>query len=323
MENGDIMSSSRFRLETEDGVAVHVQRWEPTGSVRGVVQLTHGLGEHGDRYARLAAALTGAGWAVYADDHRGHGRSVASADDLGYIADEDGWALLLDDMTRLTRRARADHPGLPLVLYGHSMGANLVLQHLATAPGEADAAVLTSPASPAGAAVALMAALVRLERLRQGKRGRSALLEKLVFGTFSRPFQPVRTPLDWAMRDPQEIEAALADPTAFWRSTNQLWVDDLRGHRAATRRRALARIPHDLPMLVLAGTDDPAGDMGKGVQALVDRLSEAGLRHVTLKLYPGGRHALLNDLVRDEVIADLVRWLATIPLGEPASTAPA
>jgi alpha-beta hydrolase superfamily lysophospholipase len=202
------------------------------------------------------------------------------------------------------------------------MGAHLVLQHLATAPGEADAAVLTSPGRPPGVSDALLATVVRLERLRQGKRGRSALIERLVFGTFSRPFQPVRTPLDWAMRDPDEIEAALADPTAYWRSTNQLWADNLRGHRAATRQRALEGVPRDLPLLVLAGTDDPAGGMGKGVQALVDRLSDAALRNVTLRLYPGGRHALFHDLARNEVTADLVRWLAAIPSGEAAGSQP-
>jgi alpha-beta hydrolase superfamily lysophospholipase len=193
------MSSSTFRLETSDGAPVHVRRWEPTGTVRGVVQLVHGLGEHGGRYTRLAAALTAAGWAVYADDHRGHGQSVARPEDRGHVPAR-GWALLLDDVTRLTRRARADHPGVPLVQLGHSMGANLVLQSLATAPGQVDAAVLTSPASPPGASVALLTGLVRLERLRLGERGRSALLERLVFGTFNRPFRPVRTSLDWAMR---------------------------------------------------------------------------------------------------------------------------
>jgi alpha-beta hydrolase superfamily lysophospholipase len=315
------MSSSTFRLETSDGAAVHVRRWEPAGPARGVVQLVHGLGEHSARYARLAAALTGAGWAVYADDHRGHGRSVARPEDLGHL-DDHGWSLLLDDVSRLSRRARTDHPGVPLVLLGHSMGANLVLQHLATVPGSADAAVLASPASPPGASVALLTVIVWLERLRQGKRGRSTLLERLVFGTFNRPFQPVRTSLDWAMRDPDEIEAVLADPLSSWLSTNQLWVENLRGHRAATRRRALAGIAGDLPVLVLAGTDDPAGDMGVGVQALVDRLHDAGLRNVTLQLYPGGRHGLFFDLVRDEVTTDLVRWLATIPSDQPASTTP-
>jgi alpha-beta hydrolase superfamily lysophospholipase len=316
------MATSTFWLEASDGLAVHVHRWEPAGTARGIVQFAHGLGEHGGRYARLADALTGAGWSVYANDHRGHGRSVARTEDLGYLADGHGWELLVDDVARVSRRARADHPGLPFVAVGHSMGANLVLQHLAAAPGEADAAVLVSPASPPGAAVALLAALARLERLRQGKRGRSELLERLVFGTFSRPFRPVRTSFDWAMRDPDEIAAAMADPTTFWRSTNQLWVDDLRGHRAATRRGALARIPRELPLLVVAGTDDPAGNMGAGVQALVQRLHEAGLRHVALRLYPGGRHALLHDLVRDEVTADLVRWLALVSPGARASAEP-
>jgi alpha-beta hydrolase superfamily lysophospholipase len=315
------MSSSTFGLETSDGASVHVRRWEPTGTVRGVVQVVHGLGEHGGRYTRLAAALTAAGWAVYADDHRGHGQSVARPEDRGHVP-AGGWELLLDDVTRLTRRARADHPGVPLVQLGHSMGANLVLQSLATAPGQVDAAVLTSPASPPGASVALLTGIVRLERLRLGERGRSTLLERLVFGTFNRPFRPVRTSLDWAMRDADEIEAALDDPTAFCLSTNQLWVENLRGHWAATRRRALAAIARDLPMLVLAGTDDPAGDMGEGVQALVARLRAAGLRDVTLRLYPGGRHTLLCDLVRDEVTADIVRWLATIPSGEPAGSTP-
>src|SRR6266436_4746710 len=130
-------------LTAADGAAVFVHCWRPEAMPRGVVQIAHGLAEHGGRYARLAAALTEAGYSVYASDHRGHGRTVPTPEDLGFFAARDGWGKSLDDLWRLNRRIAADHPGAPIILLGHSMGS-FMAQHFISAHGDALAGVVLS-----------------------------------------------------------------------------------------------------------------------------------------------------------------------------------
>lgn len=301
------MKADELRLRADDGAEVHVYRWLPEGAPRGIVQIAHGLSEHGGRYARFGEHLTDAGWAVYSSDHRGHGRTAPTADALGHFADEDGWSRVIADLRMIARHARSEHTGLPFVLFGHSMGSflskSLVLRH----PQDIDALILSgsnmggSPLVRAGKQVA------KLERLRKGRRGRSALLVALSFGTYNLPFER-RTPHDWISRDREEVDRYASDSRCGAHPTTQLWLDLLSALDELGRAQ-WSRLPRELPIYVFAGDQDPVSEKGKGIRKLVAALRAAGLSKVTERLYPGGRHEMLNEINRDEVTADLLRWL--------------
>jgi alpha-beta hydrolase superfamily lysophospholipase len=303
------VQSSSFTLAAPDGAAVFVYRWLADAPPKAAVQVAHGLAEHAGRYARLAAALTDAGYAVYADDHRGHGRSVRAPEDLGFFAERGGWRKCVDDLWRLNRRIAAEHPGLPIVLLGHSMGSFMV-QQLISEHGDALAGVVLSGSggkpSPLAAAGRLVA---RIERLRLGPRGQSRLVHTLSFGAFNKPFEPARTPFDWLSRDPSEVDKYVADPLCGFTASIQLWIDLLDALAEIASPLRQSHIPKGLPIHVIAGSRDPVGANTRSVDQLLAAYRRAGLERVTHRFYPEARHELFNETNRDEVTRDLIAWL--------------
>ena len=300
------MQASTFTLATPDGVSLFVYRWLPDGPPKAVVQIAHGLAEHAARYARLAEALTGAGYAVYADDHRGHGRTAKTPAELGLFAERDGWKKCIGDLWLINRRIAADHPGVPIVLLGHSLGS-FMAQYFISEHGDALAAAVLSASNgkpPPIAPIALM--LARFERLRLGQRGHSPLMQALFFGAFNKPFAPARTPFDWLSRDPAEVDKYIADPLCGFESTVQLYIDLLEGLRDTAHPGRQARIPKNLPIYIFNGSRDPVGD---NIDQLLSAYRAAGIRQVVHKVYPDARHETLNETNRDEVTRDLIAWL--------------
>ena len=199
------MEATSFTLRAAEGVEIYVRRWAPDAAPKAVVQIAHGLAEHGGRYARLAHALTDAGYVVYASDHRGHGRSAARADDLGFFAARDGWAMVLGDLSQVRRRIAGDHPDQPIVLIGHSMGS-FMAQHLMSEHGGAFAGVVLSGTGGKPSALAAVGRLVApLERWRLGARGHSKLLQAFSFGAFNKQFAPARTISSRSRRHPRHF----------------------------------------------------------------------------------------------------------------------
>jgi alpha-beta hydrolase superfamily lysophospholipase len=306
------MRSDTFTLTADDGAALAVHRFLPDGPARAVVHIAHGMGEHGARYARVAAALTAEGFAVYADDHRGHGLTARAEADLGFVASQGGWARLVRDLEQLLARERADHPGLPVTLMGHSMGSFLTQTFLFSHGGELKAAVLSGSSGKPGLLAQAGRLVARLERARLGERGRSALLTSLSFGAFNKQFAPTRTAFDWLSRDPREVDAYVADPRCGFEATTSLWIDLLDATAANADPARQAQLPRDLPVLIFSGSRDPVGENGAGVERLVSEYRRAGLTRVTSKLYPDARHETLNETNRDEVTRDLVSWLLAV-----------
>ena len=300
------MRADTFRLKADDGADIHIYRWLPDGAPRGVVQIAHGLAEHAARYGRLAGALTGQGLAVYADDHRGHGQT-AGAGDLGFFAEREGWRKCVGDLWSLNRRIAADHAGLPIVLLGHSMGSFMAQDFVADHSDAIAALVLSGSNGPPPAIAGLGRMIARIERLRQGARGKSALLQSLMFGDFNKRFKPARTEFDWLSRDPGEVDAYIADPLCGFEFTNQLAVDLLDALGPLLTPERLARIRKDLPVYIFSGSDDP---VGANLPALAEAYRNAGLTRVDMRVYTGARHETLNETNRDEVTADLVAWIA-------------
>ncbi len=283
---------------------IFVRVWRPDVAPKAIVQIVHGLGEHSARYARFAQSLVGAGYAVYAHDHRGHGERCPPAD-LGFFSSHDGWRKLLDDIAAVAARACADLPGLPRVFFGHSMGSFLGQTYIAEHGAELAAAVLSGTSGPPPAILPLGASVVAFERWRLGPRGKSPLVQALLFGEQNKPFKPARTPFDWLSRDTAEVDKYVADPLCGFPLTNQLAADLAGALADLASPRLAARIPTSLPIYVLSGSADP---IGAKLSGLLDVYRAAGL-DVTAKIYKDGRHEMLNEINRGEVTRDLVGWL--------------
>lgn len=273
------------------------------------MQIAHGLAEHARRYARLADGLTGAGYGIYANDHRGHGLTCKNKDLLGSFARHNGWRLAMDDLWALNRHVAGEHPGTPIVLLGHSMGSTMVEQVMGEHADELAAVVLSAPNGAPTLLAAIGRAVLRLERLRLGPMGRSRLANSLTFAAFNKRFVPTRTHFDWLSRDTAEVDKYVADPLCGFPATVQLWIDLLDAWVAASRPAYRARIPKNLPIYVIAGTREPVSNNTKQLVPMLAAYRAAGLKNVQHHFYPEARHELFNETNRDEVTRDLIEWL--------------
>lgn len=288
---------------------IHGRIWLPAGAPRGVVVIVHGVAEHIGRYGEFADYLTEHGLAAAGDDHLGHGLSVNDPSELGWFAGEDGWNLLIRDEKTLRDRMAARFPGLPLILLGHSMGSFIARTYICAYPGDYDLCVLTGTGHTPGALCALGRALARREIRLHGGKFRSEALQKLAFGRYLRGIENPGGPYDWTCRDEAVRQAYARDPLCGGTATAELMYEMLGGLALIGRKSHMEKTPKDLPMLLLSGAEDPVGGWGRGVGTVYRRLLAAGVRDVTLRLYPGARHEVLNELNRGEVWSDLLRWI--------------
>ncbi len=279
------MQETTITIPTSDGLELFVYRWAPEGAPRAVVQVQHGLAEHGARYRRFAEALTAAGYLVYAPDSRGAGRSAKG--DYGNWG-PDNWVGWVNDLGLLNARISADNPGLPIALLGHSMGSFATQQYLLDNSGSVDAAILSGSTDVAGLVDVLGSP------------------EPADLSSFNAGFEP-RTGFEWLSRDEAEVDKYVADPECGWVAQPFVGLDTL---RAASDPEQVARVRPDLPIFVLSGDRDPvAGPDAVGPQVVAQRYRDVGVQDVTLTLYPEARHEVLNETNRDEVTADILAFL--------------
>jgi alpha-beta hydrolase superfamily lysophospholipase len=302
------MESSTLAVSAADGTSLHTYRWLPDGTPRAVVQIAHGMAEHAARYERFAEALTGAGYAVYANDHRGHGQT-ATTEGHGYLADRDGWGTVVADMSAVTQFVQAEHPGVPVVLFGHSMGSFLSRAYAAQHGSRLAGLILSGTAGNPGPLAAVGKGVAGAQARLRGRKHQSGLMNTLTFGQYNSAFKPNRTDFDWLSRDDAEVDAYIADPLCGNVFTTSFYSDLLGGLQQINRTAAYAAAPRDLPVLVIAGSADPVGNAGKGPREVAGAYRSAGLSDVTTTIYPDARHELLNETNRDEVTADILAWL--------------
>ena len=303
----DTTTTSTFQLPTAEGVNLFVRHWRPAGGEpKAVVLVVHGAAEHSARYDRLARYLTDAGYAVYAPDHRGHGQTAGTLDKAGW-AGPDGWNGMLHDLKALADRAQAEHPGRPLFLFGHSMGS-LLGQRYMELWGEGLQGVILSGSTGVLAGVAEL--LPMLEGAAQGEgASQPSVAFGQMFAGFNAAFEPQKTGFEWLSRDEAEVQKYVDDPWCGFAFSNRLVADFFKGVLEAWQPENEARVPKRLPVLIFSGALDPVGGAGEGVRELARRYQALGLQDVAMKLYPGGRHEMLNEPNRDEVHQDIRRWL--------------
>ena len=299
------MQTETFEIEAPDHHKIRGTHWQPEGSVLGVIQIFHGLGEHHLRYERFAGLATARGFAVIAHDHRGHGRH---AEELGHFADNGGWQLLTDDGLLVNDMIGDQYKGLPIVLLGHSMGS-YVAQYFSMQHGyRLTALILSASTWPARVKLFVGRLIARFETMRIGRRGKSGLLHKLGFGDFNKPFSPARTELDWLSRDEAEVDAYVNDPLCGGPYSSGLWLDLMGGLKAIGSDHALRRIRPELPVLLTGGAEDPVGGQ-QGITDLAMHYAKSGHNNFTTEIYPAGRHEMFNEINRDEFSADVLNWI--------------
>ena len=280
-----------FTLTAVDGAAIAAYRSTPTGPTRGVVQIAHDMSEHFLRYRHLTERLNRAGFAVFGNDHRGHGASAA-AFGVGEFG-PGGFQAVVDDMAALTAVAKAEFPGLPFVLLGHSMGSFAAQLYLLEHHDDLAALVLAGTAALDELLGALLAG------------GGPVTLELL-----NAAFEPGRTSFDWLSRDEAQVDAYVADPFCGFALADEAMASVFQLGASTRADPRLAHVRRDLPIYVISGERDPVvGPDQAFVGALIGSYRQAGLTSLTHRIYPGGRHEMFNETCRDQVEDELVAWL--------------
>lgn len=299
-------------IDSPTGARVQLYYEPATGPERGIVHINHGLAEHAARYARFAGALSSAGYHVYAHDHRGHGHTTAPDAPQGRFALSNGGALVLDDVLAVRRYAKTAHLGLPLVIFGHSMGGLIAMNSVLRDPDGLSGAAIWNCNFSAGALGRLAQFILASERMLLGSDVPSMVLPKLTFGDWSKKETDARTPFDWLSRDHAEVDKYVADPLCGWNASVSMWQDIFGLVFTGADNASFENVPKSLPFNLHGSAHDASTDFGKAMSTLYNRMLAMGFSKLALEIGPDDRHECLNDLNRDKVTADLVVWLNQI-----------
>lgn len=299
-------------LDSPSGAAINMRQQPAEGNARGIFLLSHGLGEHSLRYAPLARFLAARGYAVYGFDHRGHGLTTAPDAPLGRFAWRDGEARVLADLATVREKARAENPGLPVILFGHSMGGIIAARAAEAEPqAYAGLCVWNSHLDP-GTAGRLAILLLKAERFFKGSDVPSRFGPLFTFDAWAKSIKDARTEFDWLSRDEAEVAKYIADPLCGFDCSVSLWIDLLGMALAGGALESLARLPKDLPVNLVGGGQDPATDKGSAMSWLAMRLKRLDIKNVHLTIYPDMRHETLNEFGREQAMSMLADWADTV-----------
>ncbi|MCQ1571962.1 alpha/beta hydrolase [Neorhizobium galegae] len=305
----------RFTSPTGANLAYHYQpAAEPAYAI---LLISHGLAEHSRRYKAFAETMAGHGFHVYAFDHRGHGETTAPDAPIGRFARYDGVGLVLEDVKAMRDMATSAHPGLPVLLFGHSMGGLIALNASVDHPESFDAVAVWNSNFHPGLAGRAAQVILRIEKALKGSDVPSGLLPKLTFGAWGKSIAGHRTEFDWLSHDPEIVDAYIADPLCGFDASVSLWLDLFElTFRAPKMTDRLAKT---LPIHLIGGAEDPATNGGREILWLSEHFKRSGFSNVTTKIWPGTRHETLNDTVRARATAEFAAWArAALPVPAPA-----
>ena len=291
------------------GENLHCAEWRPEGECRAVLQIVHGLVEYIERYSAFASFLCDRGVAVVGHDHPGHGKTARIKDDLGHIDMKSGSSLLVDCTERVAEYIRESYPGLPRYILGHSMGSFVVRRYMTLYSKDLAGAVVMgtgTPPTPVLFAGRIMASIVGAFK---GERHPSNFLKNLSFSGYNSRFPKEEGPNAWLSRNLAEVKKYDSDPLCGYTFTAggfRTLYDTL---YSLARKNDHENIKKDLRVLIVSGADDPVGSYGKGPSDLCRLYGDLGLTDVSLKLYAGGRHEILNEVNREQVCLDIFDWI--------------
>ena len=300
-----------FTFIDSDNKKINVYKWSPKGQAIGIIQLSHGMTENILRYDEFANYLNDNGFIVYGHDHRGHGLTAETKSDLGYLRDDEGFEWLVQDLYELIKKSKAENEGLPIYLFGHSMGSFVSQRFIELHGNEIDGVILSGSNGEPIKAVRLGIYVARLEMKKYGKRHTSKVLDKMSFGGFNNNFKPNRTPYDWLCSVDSEVDKYIENEYCGFIPTSSFFYELFSGLKRIHKDENFKCIPKDLPVYLISGDKDPVGLFGKGIINMYDKLKKYGIKDIEYKLYKDKRHEILNEDNKAEVMDDVLSWVSS------------
>ena len=302
---------TEYKINTTDNKQIHIYEWIPENEadVKGVLQIAHGMAEHAARYDDFALFLNKQGYAVFANDHKGHGKTAGSVENLGYFADKDGFQQVVSDMRSLTEKINERFPGKPVFLMGHSMGSFLARYYSIEDSSKLKGLILSGTAGHPGVLGQVGKMLTKIIIAFSGKKSPSPLMTKLSFGAYNNQFKPNRTDYDWLSRDENEVDKYVNDPFCGTVFSVGFYNDLLGGLLQVNNEAEIAKTDKKLPIYLISGGKDPVSENGKGIKELNEKYKKAGITDVEMKLYADARHEILNETNKEDVYNDILDWL--------------
>lgn len=311
------MKTDAITVKMDDGANICVHRWIPDGEVRGVVQFFHGMVEHAMRYDRLGSILVENGFALIADDHRGHGQTARDAEwnsngCFGYLADEDGFERVVQDEFAITRRIKEEFPGKKIFIFGHSFGSIVAQAYIEENATDISGCIISGTIGKRSTSAFFGSLIAEISRKVHGKYHISGTINKMTFGAYNKRIPSPTSKNDWLTRDKMIVQLYDGDLWCGFVPTVSFFCDLFRGVRRVVKKRAISSILATLPVFFIYGEEDPTGRYGKGPKKLCEMYKKAGMTNVKEKMYPGARHELLNELCREEVEKDVLDYLKSL-----------
>nr|WP_300003374.1 alpha/beta hydrolase [Tissierella sp.] len=307
----EVTNVQNFNFKTQSGTSINSYKWTPTIAPKAIVQISHGMNEHISRYSEFAEFLAAKGYIVYGNDHLGHGDSLLEGQGLGYISDRDGFVDMVEEMKILTNLVKEEHPDLKLFIFSHSMGSFLAQRYIQLYGDEIEGVILSGtngePPAVLNMGIFLSSIIMKLK----GRSYKSKLIDSLSFGSYNKKIQPNRTEFDWLSRDEKQVDKYIEDPLCGNLFPVSFFHDLYIGMKEIHKKENLELIPKNLSIYIFAGTGDPVGNYGKGILGLNNIYKRLGIEDVEYKLYEDGRHEMLNELNKLEVMTDVLNWLET------------
>ncbi|MBN2653053.1 MAG: lysophospholipase [Spirochaetales bacterium] len=302
------MEKTNFTFKGIGGKTVYATKVVAT-KPKAAIQIAHGMAEHKERYLGFAAFLAEAGYNVYIHDHRGHGQTAETDSENGFFAEKKGWELIVADMFEMNKIVRNENKDLPIIAMGHSMGSFATRKYVAQHPETINGVIISGTACHPGLLGKIGKLLAKTVVSFKGADYPSKFIDGLAFGSFNNSFKPARTAFDWLSRDEKEVDAYVADPKCGFLCTASFYRDVFGAILDVNSKTGFDKMPKAVPYLVFSGENDPVGNGGKGIKKVVNSMKKANIEDIELKLYPNGRHEMLNELNKEEVYKDILNWL--------------
>ncbi len=305
-----MVKKEEFTFDSRDGKSkIHAVRWVPEQRVVCIVQIIHGMAEYIERYEELAQYLGEKGILVTGDDHLGHGKSVAKDGTYGYFCEQDPATVVVRDVHRLKKMTQEEYPGIPYIILGHSMGSFILRNYLFRYGTGIQGAIVCGTGSQPKALVKVSKAIAALQGIFLGQKHVAKMIDKLAFGSYNKKIPDAKTSVDWLCTEESVVDAYVKDELCGFTFTVNGFRTLFTLLDRLNKEENLKAMPKNLPVYFIAGDMDPVGNYGEGVRKAYEDFQKAGMERVSLKLYAGDRHELLNEKDRQEVYKDIYPWI--------------